>query len=170
MLDRTADDLDFLASLYANPVVMRWIGDGATYDRGEIEARYARIDAIQREPTHPRWDGFKIVVRKEDGKRLGQAGLLRCEVDAIPQVEIGGWRTPSAWGHGYATEAALALCDYAFRRLRLTRLTVVLHPENHASVGVALRIGALPAGTATYRGRRVTHYLIHAATPASPAE
>jgi len=141
---------------------MRWIGDGSIYGRREVEARYERIDAMQRDPAHPRWDGFKIVTRRADGERIGQAGLLRCEVDDLPQVEIGWWLAPSAWGRGYATEAALALRDYAFATLQLRRLTVILHAENRASIAVARRIGAVPAGTASYRGQRVTRYFVHA--------
>ena len=41
--DKEASDCDFLASLSADPRVMRWIGDGSTYPRGEIEARLARV-------------------------------------------------------------------------------------------------------------------------------
>jgi RimJ/RimL family protein N-acetyltransferase len=151
-----------LLALYGDPQVMRWIGDGSTYGRREVEARYALIDAAEHD--HARWDNFKIIERKADGERLGQAGLLRCEVDGMPQVEIGWWLAPTAWGHGYATEAATALREYAFEVLLLRRLTVILNAQNAASIKVACRLGAIPAGTAMYRDNRVTRYFIHAAT------
>lgn len=158
--DKRADDLDFVASLYADPEVMRWIADGTTYGRDEVEARFVRVLAIENEARHERWDAFKIVERKADGTRLGQAGLLRCEIDGRPDVEIGWWLAPFAWGHGYATEAAVALRDFAFGTIGLPQLSVVLHAENAKSVAVARRIGGEHAGTARYRDRVVTRYVV----------
>jgi [ribosomal protein S5]-alanine N-acetyltransferase len=164
--DKKASDLDFLAGLSADPHVMRWIGDGSTYPRGEIEARLARVLEIERQPGRDRWDNFKIVERKDDGALLGQAGILRCEIDDAREVEIGWWLTPSAWGHGYATEAAIALRDYAFTVAEIPRLMVVLHAENLRSVAVAERIGGTDRRAAIYRGRQVTCYTVRPATPA----
>ncbi|HEX3464589.1 MAG TPA: GNAT family N-acetyltransferase [Candidatus Elarobacter sp.] len=158
--DKRADDLEFVASLYADPRVMRWIGDCVVFERDEVEARFARVMAIENAPGHARWDAFKIVERKADGAPLGQGGLLRCEIDGTPEVEIGWWLAPSAWGHGYATEAALALRDFAFGELGLPRLSVVLYAENLKSVAVAERIGGVHAGPARYRDRTVTRYVV----------
>ena len=167
--DKSAADLDFTADLFADPNVMRWIGDGATYPRDEVEARFARVLAIENEPGHERWDAFKIVERKADGVRVGQAGLLRCEIDGSPEIEVGWWLAASAWGHGYATEAALALRDFAFRELGLDRLSIVLYAENVKSVAVAERIGGRYQGPARYRDRMVTRYVVQppALAPAS---
>ena len=162
--DKTANDLDFLAGLSADPRVMRWIGDGSTYPRGEIEARLARVIATEREPGHDRWASFKILERKADGAPVGQAGLLRCEVDGRPEIEIGWWLAPAMWGHGYATEAAIALRDYAFGTAGVERLVVVLHAENVRSVAVTERIGGAGPRLATYRGHEVTCYTIVPAT------
>ena len=158
--DKTADDYDFVASLYADENVMRWIGDGHTLDADEVEARFFRVLEIQREPGHERWDSFKIVERKSDGARVGQAGMLRCAIDGLPEIEIGWWLAPFAWGRGYATEAACALRDFAFGELRLDHLSIVLHAENARSVAVALRIGGEYAGKAVYRERSVTRYVV----------
>jgi len=158
--DKHAGDFDFIASLFADPQVMRFIGDGSTFAREETEARFFRVLAIESAPGHERWDAFKLVERKEDGAPLGQAGMLRCEIDGKPEVEIGWWLAPFAWGHGYATEAALALRDYAFRELGLAHLSIVLYPQNEKSVAVARRIGGEYAGDAVYRERSVTRYLV----------
>jgi RimJ/RimL family protein N-acetyltransferase len=53
-----------------------------------------------------------------------------------------GWRlSPASWGHGYATEAALAARDDAFTRLRLDALISIIHPDNLRSQRVAQKIG-----------------------------
>jgi RimJ/RimL family protein N-acetyltransferase len=158
--DKRPDDFEFVASLYADPNVMRWIGDGQTLARDEVEARFARILAIENEPGHERWDAFKLVARKADGARVGQAGMLRCAIDGVPEVEIGWWLAPFAWGHGYATEAACALRDFAFAELRLDHLSIVLQAENARSVAVARRVGGVHAGEAVYRDRTVTRYVV----------
>ncbi|HEY0382943.1 MAG TPA: GNAT family N-acetyltransferase [Candidatus Elarobacter sp.] len=158
--EKRPDDFEFVASLYADENVMRWIGDGCTLPRDEVEARFARVLAIESEPSHERWDAFKIVVRKDDGVRIGQAGLLRCAIDGAAGVEIGWWLAPFAWGQGYATEAACALRDFAFGELRLEHLSIVLQAENARSVAVARRIGGDYAGAAVYRDRSVTRYVV----------
>ena len=158
--DKCADDFDFVASLYADENVMRWIGDGRTLPRDEVEARFLRVLHIESEAGHERWDAFKIVVRKPDGVPVGQAGLLRCAIDGAAEIEIGWWLAPFAWGAGYATEAALALRDFAFGALRLDHLSIVLRAENTRSVAVARRIGGVHAGGAIYRDRSVTRYVI----------
>jgi ribosomal-protein-alanine N-acetyltransferase len=168
--DKRADDLDFVASLYADENVMRWIGDGCTLARDEVEARFVRVMAIESEPGHERWDAFKILVRKADGVRVGQVGLLRNAIDGVPDVEIGWWLAPFAWGQGYATEAALALRDFAFGELGLDHLSIVLHAENARSVAVARGIGGVYARQAIYRERSVTLYVVRnaAAQPRHP--
>jgi RimJ/RimL family protein N-acetyltransferase len=53
-----------------------------------------------------------------------------------------GWRLGRAsWGHGYATEAALAARDDAFGRLGLPALISIIHPENERSQRVATKLG-----------------------------
>jgi RimJ/RimL family protein N-acetyltransferase len=53
-----------------------------------------------------------------------------------------GWRlSPASWGHGYATEAALAARDDAFTRLGLPSLISIIHPDNTRSQRVAEKLG-----------------------------
>lgn len=53
-----------------------------------------------------------------------------------------GWRFSSAsWGHGFATEAALAARDDAFTRLALPELISIIHPDNARSRRVAEKAG-----------------------------
>ena len=53
-----------------------------------------------------------------------------------------GWRlVRSAWGHGYASEAAAAVRDDAFSRLGLSELISIIHPDNQRSQRLAARLG-----------------------------
>jgi RimJ/RimL family protein N-acetyltransferase len=74
-----------------------------------------------------------------------------------------GWPEPEIlWGlhqdfhgKGYATEAASAARDWAYRVLGWTTAISLIHPDNRASVGVAERLGARPDGETTLRGQTV---------------
>jgi RimJ/RimL family protein N-acetyltransferase len=48
---------------------------------------------------------------------------------------------PGHWGHGYATEAAIACREFAFREKLAPRLISLIHPENVRSQAVARRNG-----------------------------
>jgi ribosomal-protein-alanine N-acetyltransferase len=53
---------------------------------------------------------------------------------------------PDQWGRGYATEAAAALIDLAFRSLGVHRIWADCDPRNEASCRVAERLGMLLEG------------------------
>ncbi len=80
----------------------------------------------------------------DDGTFLGFAGLAHVPPflsAAGPAPEL-GWRfSPSAWGYGYATEAARAARDDAFGRLGLTQIISIIHPDNVRSQRVATKLG-----------------------------
>jgi RimJ/RimL family protein N-acetyltransferase len=63
------------------------------------------------------------------------------EAHFTPCVEV-GWRLAAEhWGHGYATEAALASVRYAFDVVGLAELVSFTTPENVRSQAVMQRIG-----------------------------
>jgi hypothetical protein len=65
----------------------------------------------------------------------------RSAIGPTAEIEIGWILARRHWRQGYATEAALALRDWAFRELGIPRLISLIHPLNHASVRVAEKIG-----------------------------
>ena len=74
---------------------------------------------------------------------VGFAGLNRAEFEAhfTPAIEV-GWRlTPSAWGHGYATEAGRAALEFGFRQLGLSEIVSFTSTTNVRSQQVMQRLG-----------------------------
>lgn len=74
---------------------------------------------------------------------IGAVGLLHANFEAhfTPAVEI-GWRLAHRfWGHGYATEAAKAVLDYAFTKLNIKALVSFTAAINHPSQRVMKKIG-----------------------------
>ena len=58
------------------------------------------------------------------------------------EVELGFALTEAAEGRGIATEAAMAIRDWAARELGLTGLVSYIDPKNTRSIAVATRLGA----------------------------
>ena len=135
------EDAADLAVAYADPEVVRYIGDGTTATLAEVEEGIAQ--------WLERWDSWGLSLcsleRREDGRVLGRVGFLLWDPDTweVPgdEVELGWLLAREHWGKGYATEAALALRDWAFDERGLTRLISLISPTNLASIGVAERIG-----------------------------
>nr|WP_240896018.1 GNAT family N-acetyltransferase [Kineococcus siccus] len=135
----SAADAEPFAALCADPEVMRHFP--AVLSRAEADALADRADRCfdeRRSAGSPY--GLAAVERRADGEFLGFVGLhhMRWYPD---DVEI-GWRLArSAWGQGYATEAATAWVAYARDVLRLPRLISITVPGNTASTAVMRRIG-----------------------------
>jgi RimJ/RimL family protein N-acetyltransferase len=135
------DDAADLAVAYADPEVVRFIGDGSTATQEQVE------DGIHQ--WLERWDSWGLSLcsleRREDGRVVGRAGFLlwdpeKWEVGGT-ETELGWLLAREHWGQGYATEAALALRDWAFDERGLTRLISLIDPANVRSIGVAERLG-----------------------------
>lgn len=82
------------------------------------------------------------VIEKNTTNLIGYCGLfLFPDMDGQPEVEIGYRLGRSAWSQGYATEAALAVRDFALQDLNLKRLIALIDPGNFASIQVAKKLG-----------------------------
>lgn len=86
--------------------------------------------------------GWWAVEVRATGEFIGFAGLDEVEDDTpFTGVEI-GWRLArSAWGQGYATEAALAVLAYGFDTLDLPEILAMTTATNLRSQAVMRRIG-----------------------------
>ena len=62
-------------------------------------------------------------------------------------AELGYWIAEPAWGRGYATEAAAALCAYAFANLGVHRIQARHFAGNPASGRVMQKLGLRREGT-----------------------
>lgn len=86
--------------------------------------------------------GALMVERRSDGACIGQVGISHGPL--FPEKELGWLLYEGFEGQGYATEAAAALRDWAFRELRLESLVSYFHPDNARSQAVARRLSAVP--------------------------
>lgn len=87
-----------------------------------------------------RGHGMFSVVEKESGRWIGRIGPWVPQ--HWPEREVGWALAPSAWGKGYATEAARACMDFAFDTLGWPSAAHMIHPDNVGSQAVARRLGS----------------------------
>jgi ribosomal-protein-serine acetyltransferase len=78
--------------------------------------------------------------RRADDMLVGKGGLHTIDW-SIPRLEIGYWIRTSCAGQGYATEATLALVEFARRHLGAKRLEITSDARNAASRRVAEKSG-----------------------------
>jgi RimJ/RimL family protein N-acetyltransferase len=101
---------------------------------GSLRRWADRLDAWEREGF-----GMWIVELAATGKIVGHAGLQR--MDGTDEIELGYYLGVSAWGQGYATEAARACLRYGFETCGLARVVAVVRPDNAASRKVLDKLG-----------------------------
>lgn len=136
--DWTDEDSRRFYDIMNTPAVMRWIGGPQPYE--DWDAAYGRLQGYTRDFGHCFW----LLERKEDGKLIGFCGLKRLNYEGAPNQGMAevGWRLrESAWGRGYAKEAAIASLDLAFERFGYDEVTAVTVTGNAASWGLMERLG-----------------------------
>jgi RimJ/RimL family protein N-acetyltransferase len=79
------------------------------------------------------------VILKKTGELIGDCGLE--QMKGMGAAELGYDFRSAFWNQGYATEAAMAVRDYAFGVLRLPQLISLIRVGNLASKRVAEKVG-----------------------------
>ncbi|WP_329123290.1 GNAT family N-acetyltransferase [Streptomyces sp. NBC_01465] len=129
-------DLEPWAAMNADPEVRRHLG--ALLTREESDAGVA----LMRAEFGERGFGWWALEVRESGEFVGRAGL-DVVMEGLPYTGVDvGWRlTRSAWGNGYATEAARACLDFGFGTLGLREIVASTTVHNLRSQAVMRRLG-----------------------------
>ncbi|MEU6807183.1 GNAT family N-acetyltransferase [Streptomyces neyagawaensis] len=129
-------DLAPWAALNADPEVRAYFPELLTTEQSNASVARFQADLDRRG-----WGWWAVEVRAT-GEFIGFTGLDPVE-DDMPFTGVeAGWRLArTAWGHGYATEAARAAVDFGFRRLDLDEVLAVTVATNLRSRAVMRRIG-----------------------------
>ncbi len=127
-------DFEIYATYYASEETARFVGGHMSRDKA-----WRHMAAIV---GHWFLRGFGIwaVEEKATAQFVGAVGLW--EPEGWPELEIGYWLIQSKHGLGYATEAAVAARDHAYRTLGARTLVSYIDPQNAPSRRVAMRMGA----------------------------
>ena len=81
-------------------------------------------------------------------------------IDGVLIVELGYEFNSKYWNQGYATEAAVAVRDFAFRQLHLRTITSLVRAGNLAAMRVSEKIGMKRTAEIIYKGKQYWQYEI----------
>jgi RimJ/RimL family protein N-acetyltransferase len=131
----TAADVDAIADAAQDPEVPRWTTLPSPYARTDAEQFIAKAAEWWDAESELTW-GIRV-----DDHWVGMIGLHRLERGG--SAEIGYWMAVAARGHGYLTEAARSVIDFAFDPddLDLKRLDWRAVAGNVASARAARALG-----------------------------
>ena len=146
-------DLDDLLHIFGDPKVMASF-DAEPFNREQME-RW-----LQRNLAHQKTYGYGLfsVILKSDHTLIGDCGLEHMEIGGESATELGYDFRSDYWNQGYATEAASAVRDYAFKVLSLPSLISLIRVGNQASKRVSEKIGMKLIDEITVNGVRYWKY------------
>ena len=110
---------------------------------------------------YQKWNfGLWAVILKETDEMIGQCGLTMQPWKETEVLEVGYLFNRLYWHKGYATEAAIACKNYAFKILKADEVCSIIRDTNIASQNVAVRNGMTMTDlwTKHYRGIDMPHY------------
>ena len=140
-------DAPAMEAIWREPEVWEALQPGRPFDPHQWRAM------LDRHVRH--WDvhgfGLWAVIPREGSQPMGWIGASHPTFvpELAEEVEIGWTLRPAFWGHGLATEGAMAAVDAAFWELPNERVISLIHPHNVRSMAVAKRLGMSRAGDAT---------------------
>ena len=149
------DDVEPLLVIFADPKVMAAF-HAQPFDQVQM------LQWIQRNLDHQTTHGYGLfsVILKSNRLLIGDCGLELIEVDGHVVAELGYDFRSDYWYQGYATEAAMAVRDYALGQLLLPRVTSIIRVGNIPSRRVAEKIGMGYVGEITRYGHWYWYYLL----------
>jgi ribosomal-protein-alanine N-acetyltransferase len=135
-------DADALYELHSSARVLRYWDAPPWTERDRAERFLAMCRRLAEEGS-----GARLAVDQgPDTSFLGWCGLTRWNPD-YRSAALGYCFTEAAWGHGYATEAARAVLQWAFETLDLNRVQAETDTRNTASARVLEKLGFVREGT-----------------------
>ena len=129
-------DLDEVAALHSDPMVMRYIDDGRPVPPQVVRER----DMTWLTADYGPGAGYWLAVERAVGSAIGWFGLR--PVPGQPgDLELGYRLRPASWGRGLATEGARALIAHAFQAAGASQVVATTMAVNSASRRVMEKAG-----------------------------
>jgi len=130
------EDAPFILELLNEAAFLRFIGGRGVRSLEDARAYLAKgpLSSYQRLGF-----GLWLVRSRANQEALGMCGLIKR--DALQDVDLGYAFIERFWLQGYASEAAMAVKNYALGVLGLRRLVAITDQENTGSIRVLEKIG-----------------------------
>ena len=138
----TQADTDAIFALHSSPRVLRYWDAPPWKQRAQAERFIAVCAQMEREGT-----GARLAIEYAgNGLFIGWCSLSRWNPE-YRSAKMGYCLTDTAWGQGFATEAAGALLQWAFDALDLNRVQAETDTRNTASSRVLEKLRFVREGT-----------------------
>jgi len=131
----TADDVDAILAVHSDPRACAHNPSDALATRAEAEDLYQRWD------NHWLRHGFGYWVVGESQETLGFCGVKFMRMPERPVLNLFYRFAPSAWGRGFASEAATAVVRWVTANVSDHPVIARVRPDNVASQRVAVKAG-----------------------------
>ncbi|HEX8000070.1 MAG TPA: GNAT family N-acetyltransferase [Pyrinomonadaceae bacterium] len=169
----TPDDLDELAVIFSDPLVLKYLQPAKAATREETNTALLSMIRHWQRHGYGRW----AVMHRPTRKLVGYGGL-RC-FDGTPELVY--LLARNFWNCGLATELARACLEYGFLQHSFERVIAVARPENLASRRVMEKVGFTYERIASFFDIEVAFYSLtrsayfaqslamHTSSPSLPA-
>lgn len=138
----TEEDKDAIYALMTNATVLRYWDTPPWTERARADRFLARCKEMEQEGS-----GVRLAIERiADGMFIGWCAFMQWNPD-FRSALIGYCLGEEAWGHGFATEAAGAMVQWAFDTLDLNRIQSEADTRNRASERVLEKLGFVREGT-----------------------
>ena len=132
----TVEDAEFILTLLNEPSFLRYIGDKKVRNLDDAR-QYILNGPVASYGQHG--GGLCLVELRESRTSIGMCGILkRAE---LPEPDIGFALLPDFWNKGFGFEAATAVLNDAYERLKLQRILAITSLDNDASINLLQRLG-----------------------------
>lgn len=126
------------------PTLSQWLPWATPdYDLARAEGWIAHCIAARETDAEYHFGVFEA----DSGALLGGVGLNH-RIRAYRSAHLGYWVADAARGRGVAVEAARQAAHFGFDTLDLQRISILVQPENRASLRVAAKLEAVCEGVA----------------------
>ena len=144
-------DAPVYAEIVSDPDVMKYTIEGEPQSFDSAKEYILRCIRSYETRGYSRY----AVVLQAENDLIGFCGFM----DDNGELEF-GWRYgKSYWGRGYATEAAMAVLDYAVQNRVVPQIVCLCESENVASIRVVEKLGMKLVGQDTYKGKPLYRYM-----------
>jgi ribosomal-protein-alanine N-acetyltransferase len=140
----TADDLDFVAEIYGDAEITRYLGGVKTREQAAELLRHRVLAYYDQHPGLGVW----ATLDRHSGERLGMHVLNHIQGEDF--IQVGFILRQDAWGRGLAAEGARALLHYGFSTLALPQIVGITDLDNLASQRVLEKVGLRRQGERTF--------------------
>ncbi|HGY9568454.1 TPA: GNAT family N-acetyltransferase [Vibrio harveyi] len=132
----SVEDAPFILELYNQPDFYRFVGDKQIRTLEEAK-RYIQDNMLRMQEL--KGVSLLVVETNHDKQPVGICGLVKR--DTLTAFDIGYGYLPSAYGKGYAKEAASVVVDFAREEMNVENLVAITNNDNIRSISLLEKLG-----------------------------